>query len=169
MCHAPTSEQELLAEMDSWTPLPDEVDRLWDGDEPWQDFERLLAAADASGTHQWQDVAIRVFEFAADWDLHGAMQGIRHGPERAFSYANGDQELANRLEPLTEHARPGTRYWVARELGILRQLSSLPHLVALTGDPRPDVAECALDSIAMLGQHHEFAKAQAARLGWRPA
>lgn len=159
------SEQQLLDDMQDWKPLPDEDAPRWDAeDEAWADAERLLAAADASGTQQWREVAVRVFEHAADWDAHGMMQSLRHGPERAFGPDEAaSQEFATRLEPLARHHRPGTRLWVVRELGILRQLSSLPFLMERIHDTNPAVAEEALVSIEMLGQRHSFARAAARR------
>jgi hypothetical protein len=144
--------------MATWEPLPDEDDVRWESDAPtgavWAASERLQEAADASGANGWREVAIRVFEHASDWDLHGAMQGIRHGPEQAFAGADGDAEFAARLELLTRHARAGTRLWVARELGILRQLSSLASLVDLLDDQNLRVATQARSSIEMLAQRH---------------
>jgi hypothetical protein len=154
------TERELLDEMVGWTPLPDdEEDPRWDVDgEAWADAERLIAAADASGDHQWRGVAVKVFEHAAVWDLNGMMQSIRHGPERAFAGDDGAREFAALLEPMTAHDRAGTRRWVVRELGILRQLSSLPVLLARLQDEHPEVAEEALLSAQMLGQVHPEAR-----------
>jgi len=156
-------ESELLDAMAAWEPLPDQRDPRWDSQSDdggvWAAADRLREAADASGDNQWHEAAIAVFEHASDWDLHGAMQGIRHGPERAFSGPEGEREFATRLEPVTQHARAGTRLWVARELGILRQLSSLPSLVRLLGDPHRSVAEQARTSIEMLAQRHPEAAA----------
>lgn len=164
------SEQELLAAIDGWMPLPGEDDARWDDidspDSSWADAERLIAAADASGEHGWRDVAIRVFELAAEWDLNGMMRSIRHGPERAFSTYDqaGCVEFASRLKPLSVHERAGTRLWVFRELGILRQLSSLQYLLDRTRDDDASVVEEALISIEMPGQRHPQAQADALRL-----
>jgi hypothetical protein len=159
-----STETELLDAMATWEPLPDEDDPRWESESDdggvWAASDRLRDAADASGANGWREVAVRVFEHASDWDLHGAMQGIRHGPERAFTGQDGEREFAKRLGPLTQHDRAGTRLWVARELGILRQLSSLPQLVSLLDDPHPSVAAEARSSIEMLAQRHpEAAKA----------
>ena len=154
------TEQDLLDEMAGWTPLPDdESDPRWDvGGDAWADAERLLSAAHAAGDHRWRVAAVKVFEHAAVWDLHGMMQSIRHGPERAFSGDGGDHEFASQLEPLTTHGRAGTRRWVVRELGILRQVSSLPFLLDRLHDEHPDVAEEALLSVQMLAQVHPAAR-----------
>ena len=53
---------------------------------------------------------------------------------------------------------------VVRELGILRELSSLPYLLERTRDPNPDVAAEAVDSIDMLAQEHPEAAAALAHL-----
>jgi hypothetical protein len=152
------TETDLLDAMATWEPLPDQGDPRWQSESDdggvWAASDLLRDAADASGANGWREVAIRVFEYASDWDLHGQMQGIRHGPERAFKGRDGEREFATRLGPLTQHDRAGTRLWVARELGILRQLSSLPELVSLLGDPHSSVAEEARFSIEMLAQRH---------------
>jgi hypothetical protein len=154
------TERALLDALDRWMPLPDENDPRWDSDQDaWADAERLIAAADEAGEHLSRRAAVKVFEHAAAWDLHGMMQSIRHGPERAFPDSDlGSQEFATMLEPLTTHDRDGTRWWVVRELGILRQLSSLPYLLARVRDENPNVAEEALASIEMLGQVHPAAR-----------
>ena len=166
------NESDLLAEMDSWTPLPGEDDPRWDQADPpgplWQQAQRLLDAAYACGERRWQRAAVRVFEFAADWPLHGMMQSLRHGPERAFGGPGGSAELARLLEPLTRHPRAGTRLWVAAELGILRQVDSLPALVALTEDELGEVADEARLAIAMLAQEHVDAELACLQLGIAP-
>lgn len=66
--------------------------------------ERLLAAAHASGERGWLRLAVCVFEHAADCDLHGAMQGIRHGPERAFmAVPDGLANFGHEMEVLSRH------------------------------------------------------------------
>jgi hypothetical protein len=158
------TERDLLAEMDTWEPLPDQIDPRWDsleddGDRLWADSERLIAAADLSGERYWREAAIRVFLHASDWDLNGALLDLRHGPEKAFGSAPRDvAEFAARLEPLTTSSRAGTRLWVARELGILRQLSSLPFLLPLLKDPHPGVALEARGSVAMMAERHPSAR-----------
>lgn len=166
------NESNLLAEMDAWSPLPGEDDPRWDQADPpgplWQQAQRLIDAAYACGERRWQHAAVRVFEFAADWPLHGMMQSLRHGPERAFGGPGGSAELARRLEPLTRHPRAGTRLWVAAELGILRQGDSLPALVALTEDELGEVADEARLALEMLAQEHVDAELVCLQLGIAP-
>jgi hypothetical protein len=154
------SEGELLDEMASWEPLPDEDDPRWETDDAtsgvWAQLSRLLAAAGAAGAQRWRRVAIEVFRHAASWDVHGAMLDLRHGPEQAF--LDDGSAFARSLEPLTRSSRAGTRLWVARELGVLREVSSLPHLLQLLPDPSDDVAGQAQDSIDMLAQRHPEAR-----------
>jgi hypothetical protein len=85
------------------------------------------------------------------------MQGIRHGPERAFEGASA--EMARYLEPLTRHERAGTRLWTVRELGILRQLSSLDGLVRCLTDEHWAVADEAESALFLLAQEHHEAVA----------
>lgn len=164
------SEERLLAEMASWEPLPDQSDPRWDAltsasDDLWAGSERVIAAAEASGEHGWLRVAVKVFEHASDWDLHGAMQSIRHGPEKAYmGVPDGIATFARELEQLTRHHRAGTRLWTVRELGILRQLTSLPFLVDRLHDEHPSVAREAVSSIRMLAQVHPTAAALLADL-----
>jgi hypothetical protein len=159
------SEERLLADMAGWEPLPDQSDPRWDaltpeGDRLWAESERVIAAADASGEHGWLRVAVKVFEHASDWDLHGGMQSIRHGPEKAYmGVPDGIATFARELEPLTRHHRAGTRLWTVWELGILRELTSLPFLVDRLHDEHPAVAREAVRSIQMLAQDHAAAAA----------
>jgi hypothetical protein len=171
------TEDELLADLHSWSPLPDEADPRWhaltpdgdaltpEGDALWTAAQRLLDAADAAGERGWLRVAVRVFEHAADWDLHDMMQGIRHGPERAFlAVPDGTPRFAHELEALSHHPRSGTRLWTVRELGILRQRSSLGFLLERIDDPHPAVAQEALTSLEMLAQVHTAVAEMLARL-----
>ena len=163
-------EDELLAEMATWEPLPSESDPRWDdesreSDELWAHADRVLAAARMAGERGWLRVAVRGFEYAADWDLHGGMQGIRHGPEKAFmAVPDGLATFARELEPLSRHPRAGTRLWTVRELGILRQVSSLPYLMGRLDDEHAGVAAEALNSLHMLAQEHPEAAAEVARI-----
>jgi hypothetical protein len=127
---------------------------------PWADLHRLLAAADVVGERRWKHAALAVFEHAADWDVYGRMQAIRHGPERAFlDDADGVAAFATGLEALMVHPRAGTRLWVTRELGILRRLSSVDALLAAVDDPNAAVASEAVASLEMLAQDHPEARA----------
>jgi HEAT repeat protein len=76
------------------------------------------------------------------------MQSVRHGPERAA----GPAALAALLEPLAGHPRAGTRLWSVRELGILRQRSSLESLIDALDDGDEQVRVEARRSLEMLAQ-----------------
>lgn len=144
-------EEEFLAAIRSIPALADSDSAIWDQEEPWADAYRLLAAADVIGERGWIRGVVPAFERAAKGDLYEVMQDIRHGPERAAEAA----ELAALLEPLTKHERAGTRQWSVRELGILRQRSSLQPLVdALRDDDDEEVRGEARTSLEMLGQVH---------------
>jgi HEAT repeat protein len=78
------------------------------------------------------------------------MQAVRHGPERAA----GAAALAALLEPLASHPRAGTRQWSVRELGILRQRSSLQPLLDALEDDDEQVRVEARRSLEMLAQVH---------------
>jgi HEAT repeat protein len=143
-------EEEFLAAIRSIPALADSDSAIWDQEEPWDDAYRLLAAADVIGERGWARSVVPVFERAARGDLYEMMQDIRHGPERAA----GAAELAALLEPLTRHERAGTRQWSVRELGILRQQSSLQPLVDALRDDDEEVRREARTSLEMLGQVH---------------
>ncbi len=158
------SEDELLEQLAEWAPLPDESDPRWwslgeDGDALWLEVDRLMAAAHASGLNGWRRVAVRVWELAPDWDATGVMLDLRHGPEKAFLESpGGAEELAVALEPLSAHERAGTRLWVVHELGYLRQVESLPSLVARLHDEHPRVAAEARSAIELLAEDHPQAR-----------
>jgi hypothetical protein len=153
-------EEEFLGAIRSIPALADSDSAIWDQAEPWEDAYRLLAAADVIGERGWIRGVVPVFERAARGDLYEMMQDIRHGPERATEVA----DLAALLEPLTRHERAGTRQWSVRELGILRQRSSLQPLVDALRDDDEEVRREARTSLEMLGQVHPDAADWLSRL-----
>jgi hypothetical protein len=76
------------------------------------------------------------------------MPSVRHGSE----WAAGAAALAALLEPLASHPRAGTRQWSVRELGILRQWSSLGSLIDAFDDGHEQVRVEARRSLEMLAQ-----------------
>jgi HEAT repeats len=143
-------EDGFLAAVRAIPALADSDSPSWDQEEGWDHAYRLLAAADVIGERGWVKAVVPIFEQAARGDLFEAMQAIRHGPERAV----GAAQLAALLEPLTTHPRAGTRQWSVRELGILRQRSSLQPLVAALDDEDEEVRVEASRSLKMLAQVH---------------
>jgi plasmid stabilization system protein ParE len=95
-------------------------------------------------------VVVLVFERVARADLYKIMQSVRHGPERAA----GAAALAARLEPLASHPRAGTRQWSVRELGYLRQRSSLLPLIDALDDGHEQVRVETRRMLEMLAQVH---------------
>lgn len=158
-------EDAFLAAVDRLSALADSDAAVWEQEELWDDAYRLIAAADVIGERGWVRAIVPVFERAARGDLYETMQSIRHGPERAMgSDAAGFAAL---LEPLTKQPRAGTRRWSVRELGILRQHSSVQPLVDALGDDDVEVREEAWVSLGMLGQVHPDVAALVARLAER--
>jgi hypothetical protein len=147
-------EDGFLAAVRAIPALADSDSPSWEQEEPWDDAYRLLAAADVIGERGWVKAVVPVFERVARGDLYETMQWVRHGPERAA----GAGQLAGLLEPLTNHSRAGTRQWAVRELGILRQRSSLQPLIDALIDALADeddrVRAEARGSLEMLAQVH---------------
>ena len=81
-------------------------------------------------------------------DLYETMPSVRHGSE----WAAGAAALAALLEPLASHPRAGTRQWSVRELGILRQRSSLGPLIDALDDGDEQVRVEARRSLEMLAR-----------------
>lgn len=147
----PLDETAFLEVVDRIPSLPDSDDPSWESSEdPWVDLCRLVAAADVVGMNGWRSAVTKIFERAALGDVYDMMQSIRHGPERAFS--DDIAPLVAILEPLARHARPGTRQWSIRELGICRQHSSLSALLDALDDPVAQVRDEAHCSLEMLAQ-----------------
>jgi hypothetical protein len=144
-------EDAFLAELNRLPALADDDDAVWDQEESWDAAYRLLAAADVIGERGWARGIVPLFERAAKGDLYGTMLDIRHGPEQAMADV---ARFAAMLEPLTKHPRAGTRQWSIRELGILRQRSSLQPLVDALADGDDEVREQARQSLEMLAQDH---------------
>jgi HEAT repeat protein len=143
-------EDGFLAAVRAIPALADSDSPSWEQEEPWDDAYRLLAAADVIGERGWVKAVVPVFERVARGDLYETMQWVRHGPERAA----GAGQLAGLLEPLTNHSRAGTRQWAVRELGILRQRSSLQPLIDALADEDDRVRAEARGSLEMLAQVH---------------
>jgi hypothetical protein len=108
-----------------------------------------VATSTVIGERGWVRAIVPLFERAAKGDLYGTMLSIRHGPERAMSDVAG---FAPMLEPLIKHQRAGTRQWSVRELGILRQRSSLQPLLDALADEEGEVRVEARQSLEMLAQ-----------------
>jgi hypothetical protein len=161
-----TNEDELLEVVAELPEMPDEMDPRWDDDDTLSALARLLVCADMIGERGWKRCMVPVFEKAELGDTYDLSQEIRHGPEKAF--ADDYEAMAELLIPLVVHRRPGTRYWAARELGILRELVALPALITALNDTVTMVAEEAHDSIGMLAQRHEAARQVLIELGEDP-
>ena len=143
-------EDGFLAAVRAIPALADSDSPSWEQEEPWDDAYRLLAAADVIGERGWIKAIVPVFERAARGDLYETMQWLRHGPERAAPAG----QLAALLEPLASHPRAGTRQWSVRELGILRQRSSLQPLIDALDDDDEQVRAETRCSLEMLAQVH---------------
>jgi HEAT repeat protein len=155
-------EDAFLAALERLPGLADSDAAVWERQESWDDVYRLLAAADVIGERGWVRAIVPLFERAARGDLYEAMESIRHGPERAMGADPAG--FAALLEPLTKHPRAGTRQWSVRELGILRQRSSVQPLVDALADEDAEVSEEARVSLEMLGQVHPDVATLLARL-----
>ncbi len=149
-------EDAFLSEVDLLPELADSDDPCWTGDAAWEPACRLVAAADVVGLRGWKLGVGPIFERAALGGLYGLMQSIRHGPEQA--YEDDVPGLAELMAQLTTHHRPGTRQWSVRELGILRQLSSVEVVDEATRDPVPGVRDEARNSLGMLAHVHRDAR-----------
>lgn len=158
-------EDAFLAAVERLPALADSDAAVWEQEESWDDAYRLIAAADVIGERGWVRAVVPVFERAARGDLYETMPSIRHGPERAMG--SDVAGFAALLEPLTKHPRAGTRQWSVRELGILRQRSSVQPLVDALADEDAQVREEAWVSLGMLGQVHPDVAALVARLAER--
>ena len=152
----PLDRESLRAAIAGIPPLPDEDDPIWNDEttnEPWMQLGRLIVAADLIGEHGWREEVPILFERACLGNPADQMQGIRHGTEKA--YKDDVHAFVALLLPLARHERPGTRQWVARELGILRDLNALPALVDLAIEDGVELVrgEARL-AISMLAQVH---------------
>jgi HEAT repeat protein len=143
-------EDAFLAAVRAIPALADSDSPSWEQEGSWDNAYRLLAAADVIGERGWVRAVVPVFERVARGDLYETMPSVRHGPERAA----GAAALAALLEPLASHPRAGTGQWSVRELGILRQRSSLQPLIDALDDDDEQVRVQARCSLEMLAQVH---------------
>lgn len=155
-------ESMFLAAVVQIPPLADSDDAQWNDYDAWNDVYRLLAAAKVVGLRGWRSGVLPIFERVALGDLNETMESIRHGPEQAFS--NDSDAFLDLLEPLTAHARAGTRQWSVDELGIYGELRSLPFILGAVHDPVDLVRDAARGSLRRLARHHPAAAAALADL-----
>jgi len=145
----PLSDPALLALLDSIEPLPDEDDRAWDAPGTFDRAELLLAIAEEVGDRRLVEAIAPLYERVALGDVYESMPTIRHGPERAIE--RDWERLTAIMRPLARHERAGTRQWSVRELGLLRDPSGLPELIAALVDPEELVRYQACSSLTMVG------------------
>jgi hypothetical protein len=149
---AERTNEDIVAILDDLPGIPevDDGDPYWDDASHLEAVELLLALADEVGERRLTESITGLFVRAALGDVFGAMQGIRHGPEKAVAPDFG--RLAVILRPLAQHERAGCRRWSIRELGILRDRAASDVLKASLDDPVEEVRREARRSLQMLEQ-----------------
>lgn len=149
---------ELLRELPPLPQVPD-GDPIWTDDATWDAVERLLAFADEIGNRRLASAIRPLYELASLGDAFEMMQAIRHGPERAVAPDWG--VLIEIMKPLVRHPRAGCRRWAIRELGLLRDVGTIPLLMAALSDDEAWVRQEVCMSLQMVaGSADPAAQAQ---------
>jgi hypothetical protein len=146
------SDEELIERLCEMPPLPQvpDEDLVWADDATWERAELLIAFADAIGDRQLIAAIGPLYEHAALGDAFEMMQGIRHGPERAV--APDWDILVEIMKPLVRHSRAGCRRWAIRELGLLRDVATIPVLMEALTDVEPWVRQEVCKSLHMVAE-----------------
>jgi hypothetical protein len=142
------SDASILDELRALNPLPDEQDEAaWQLDATWQSTHLLIALAQHVAKRRLEAGVGLILDNMCFGDPYEVMRGMRHKLEAAV--APDWQRLAEICISRCSSERAGTRYWAVDELGILRDPSALPAVLALFNDREPQVAVNAFRAASM--------------------
>lgn len=133
-------------------PLPDESDPVWQSDEIWTAVDLLHALAGLLAERRSHEAVGLILDRMAFGDPFESMRGMRHELEAAVD--SDWSRLAEICVSRCSSERAGTRLWALSELGILREHSTLPVVLAAFEDRELLVAETACNSAFMIGDAH---------------
>ena len=144
-----SSDEEILHELSSLPPLADESDKLWEGEDYWNQVAYpYLALADVAAERRLRPAIGLLLERASFGDPGEIMRGLRHNLE---AIANPDWDiLADECLQAAQSKRPGTRLWAINELAILGDARAKPvceAAIAEGPDELRQAAELALERL----------------------
>jgi hypothetical protein len=158
------SDEDILNEIESMPPLPDETDPRWydASDNTLTDLLCLhLALGDLAEQRRLVPALLPLLQKACYGDPYDLQQGIRHNLE---AIAGDDMSaLVDVCLLAATHSRPGTRLWAIFELGILRDPRSFDTLRRSLRDEAEEVRATACRALLMLCQTHSECRPDAIR------
>lgn len=141
---------EVLEELRSLEPLPDETSTTWSTPDTWGRAYLFVALADIAAQRRLTEAAPLLLERASYGDPGSMMRDLRHALEGIFDPDwNSLTELCVRL---SSSSRPGTRQWCVEQLGTGADPSSEGPLRSRLADEAPLVREAAQRALARLGR-----------------
>ena len=144
------SDKEILAELEALAGLPDEDTLAWEEDQTWYHTYRYIALGDVAARRKLRAAIPLLLERACYGDPGEMMRGLRHTLETIV--APEWDVLVQACVRAAAMPLPGARLWAVAELGVLRDMESLPVLLAALADPARKVRLQASSALYMLCQ-----------------
>jgi hypothetical protein len=132
------TDDEVLAELASLTPLADETDPCWDNDVYWHQSGYLyVALADIAAVRRLRPAIKMLLDRACYGDPGEIMRGLRHSLE---AIVNPDWTLlADICLGAAQSPRLGTRLWAIHQLTVLEDPRAKPIFEEAIAKGREDV------------------------------
>lgn len=132
------SDDEVLAEIESISPLLDESDAAWDEPAYWSDIAyRYVALSDVAAERKQRAAVRLLLERACNGDPGEMMRGMRHSFEAIF--APDWRALADVCIELSVSKRAGMRIWATDQLMNLNDPRAMPVFERALSDDNAEV------------------------------
>jgi hypothetical protein len=144
----------ILDELRAFAALPDDGDPEWKRDATWARAYDLVALSQlVAERHLVDGIGLVLDKMCLGEHDDMMMCGMRHAFEAAVD-RDWSRLVAICVSRCTSE-RAGTRYWAADELGVLRDPSAMPTLLAMFEDRHADVALAAFRAASMMLYGHQ--------------
>lgn len=114
---ASVSDADILAELSTFSPLPDEDDSAWNDDATWQEANRFVALADVAAMRRLKPAIRLLLDRACYGDPGEMFRGLRHASEAIVNPRWS--ELTDICLEAVRSPRLGTQLWAIDQLAIL--------------------------------------------------
>ena len=137
-----STDDEVMAQLESLQPLADEVDPCWDSDDYWQRIVYpYLAFADVAAQRKLRRAVRLLLERACYGDPGEIMRGLRHSLEAIY---NPDwAALADEYLAVARAERLGTRMWAMAGLIVMDDPRAIPVFEASMREDPPEIGSYA--------------------------
>lgn len=144
--YAQLSDVQVLAELAAIPGLSDESDPCWLSEEYWHRVAYpYLALWNVAAARRLSAAVPLILDRACLGDPGEIMRNMRHAIEAVYG-PDWSALTACCVTALRSH-RPGTRFWAADELGVLRDAAAIPTLEVATRDEFPEVRNRATEAL----------------------